>query len=88
MTEVEAAITAQVVRNALAVAVEEASVVVVRSSHSTNIQEGADAARALLDAAGQLVAQSTATSVMHSASLRCGLQVVAERDPLQRDGSG
>jgi N-methylhydantoinase B len=82
MSEVEAAITAQVVRNALAVAVEEASVVVVRSSHSINIQEGADAAGALLDAAGQLVAQSTATSVMHSASLRCGLQSLLKEIPL------
>jgi N-methylhydantoinase B len=82
MTDVEAAITAQVVRNALAVAVEEASLVVVRSSHSINIQEGADAAGALLDATGQLVAQSTATSVMHSASLRCGLQSMLKEIPL------
>jgi N-methylhydantoinase B len=82
MTEIETAITAQVVRNALAVAVEEASVVVVRSSHSINIQEGADAAGALLDAAGQLVAQSTATSVMHSASLRCGLQSLLKEIPV------
>lgn len=71
-------ITTEVVRNALSVAAEEASVVVVRSSHSTNIQEGADAAAALLDAEGNLVAQSTATSVMHSASLRCGLQSMLE----------
>lgn len=81
-SEVEAAIVAEVVRNALAVAVEEASVVVVRSSHSTNIQEGADAAGALLDSAGQLVAQSTATSVMHSASLRCGLQSLLKEIPI------
>lgn len=74
----EATITAEVVRNALAVAVEEASIVVVRSSHSTNIQEGADAAAALLDSRGRLVAQSSATSVMHSASLRCGLQCMLE----------
>jgi N-methylhydantoinase B len=80
--EIEAAITAEVVRSALAVAVEEASVVVVRSSHSINIQEGADAAGALLDASGQLVAQSTATSVMHSASLRCGLQSLLEEIPI------
>jgi N-methylhydantoinase B len=82
MSEIEEAITAEVVRNALGVAVEEASVVVVRSSHSTNIQEGADAAGALLDATGQLVAQSTATSVMHSASLRCGLQSMLTEIPL------
>ena len=72
------AITAEIVRNALAVAVEEASIVVVRSSHSSNIQEGADAAGAPLDAAGRLVAQSAATSVMHSASLRSGLQSILE----------
>ena len=74
----DATITTEVVRNALSVAAEEASVVVVRSSHSTNIQEGADAAAALLDAEGKLVAQSMATSVMHSASLRCGLQSMLE----------
>jgi N-methylhydantoinase B len=82
MSDIESAITAEVVRNALAVAVEEASVVVVRSSHSINIQEGADAAGALLDATGQLVAQSTATSVMHSASLRCGLQSLLKDIPV------
>jgi N-methylhydantoinase B len=75
----DATITAEIVRNALVVAAEEASIVVVRSSHSTNIQEGADAAAALLDATGRLVAQSAATSVMHSASLRCGLQSLLEQ---------
>jgi len=66
-------ITAEVIRSALMVAVEEASIVVVRSSHSTWIQEGADAACALLDRDAQLVAQSTSTSLMHAASLRCSL---------------
>ena len=56
----------EVMRNGLLVAVEEASRVVVRSAHSTFIQEGADACAALLDTAGQLVAQSTSTSLMHS----------------------
>ncbi|HEX3461117.1 MAG TPA: hydantoinase B/oxoprolinase family protein [Acidimicrobiales bacterium] len=78
-----AAITAEIVRNALAVAVEEASIVVVRSSHSSNIQEGADAAGALLDAGGRLVAQSAATSVMHSASLRSGLRSILEEISLE-----
>jgi len=73
LSRVDDTITAEVIRNALAVAVEEASIVVVRSSHSTWIQEGADAAGALLDATGQLVAQSTATSLMHGASLRTTL---------------
>ncbi len=79
MTE---AITAEVVRNALTVAAEEGSVVVVRSSHSTNIQEGADAAAALLDARGRLISQSAATTVLHSASLRCGLQSLLEEIPV------
>lgn len=72
-TALDEAITAEVMRNALAVAVEEASLVVVRSAHSTFIQEGADACAALLDARGRLVAQSSATSLMHAASLRCSL---------------
>jgi len=80
--DVAETITAQVVRSALAVAAEEASIVVVRSSHSTNIQEGADAAGALLDASGRLVAQSAATTVMHSASLRFGLVSLLEEVPV------
>lgn len=79
---VEDTITAEVVRNALAVAVEEASIIVVRSSHSAWIQEGADAAAALLDRAGGLVAQSAATSLLHGASLRCSLQALLEDIPL------
>jgi len=72
------AITGEIIRNGLAAAAEEASVVVVRSSHSTFIQEGADACAAVLDARGQLVAQSTATSLMHGASLRCSLPSLLE----------
>ncbi|NUU26320.1 MAG: hydantoinase B/oxoprolinase family protein, partial [Streptomycetaceae bacterium] len=64
-------VTTELVRAALAAAAEEASIVVVRASHSTFIQEGADACAALLDASGDLIAQSTATSLMHSASLCC-----------------
>ncbi|MGA4538408.1 hydantoinase B/oxoprolinase family protein [Uniformispora flossi] len=64
-------VTTELVRSALAAAAEEASIVVVRSSHSTFIQEGADACAALLSADGALVAQSSATSLMHSASLHC-----------------
>ena len=77
-TTFDDAITAEVIRNGLAVAVEEASVVVVRSAHSTFIQEGADACAALLDVRAQLVAQSTATSLMHAASLRCSLPWLLE----------
>lgn len=79
---VDDAITTEVIRRALLVAVEEASIVVVRSSHSTFIQEGADACSALLDARGQLVAQSTATSLMHAASLRCSLPSLIADHPL------
>jgi N-methylhydantoinase B len=81
-TGVDDAITAEIVRSALAVAVEEASIVVVRSSHSTFIQEGADACSALLDDRGQLVAQSESTSLMHGASLRCSLPALIEDHPL------
>src|ERR1044072_1802928 len=77
-TTADEAITAEIIRSALNVAVEEASIVVVRSSHSTWIQEGADAAAALLDSEGHLVAQATATSLMHAASLRTGLRCLLE----------
>jgi N-methylhydantoinase B len=82
MVDSTLAVTAEVIRNGLLVAVEEASRVVVRSSHSTFIQEGADACAALLDTGGQLIAQSTATSLMHSSSLRCSLPAVIKTFPL------
>ena len=47
---VDDVITAEVIRGALLVAAEEASIVVVRAAHSTFIQEGADACAAILDA--------------------------------------
>ena len=75
-------ITSEVIRGALLVAAEEASIVVVRSAHSTFIQEGADACAAILDADCQLVALSTATSLMHAASLRCSLPSLVEEFPL------
>ncbi|HEY6319004.1 MAG TPA: hydantoinase B/oxoprolinase family protein, partial [Acidimicrobiia bacterium] len=87
-TLLDDAITADVIRSALAVAVEEASLVVVRSAHSTFIQEGADACAALLDASGQLVAQSAATSLMHAASLRCSLPALLEDVPLDTMRAG
>jgi N-methylhydantoinase B len=71
-----------VIRAALGAAVEEASAVVVRSSHSTFIQEGADACAALLDATGRLVAQSTATSLMHSCSLSSATPALLAAFPL------
>jgi N-methylhydantoinase B len=81
-TAVDDAITGEIIRGGLLVAAEEASVVVVRSSHSTFIQEGADACAAILDAAAQLVTQSTATSLMHGASLRSSLPSLLEGTPL------
>jgi N-methylhydantoinase B len=80
----EDTITAEVVRSALGIAVEEASIVVVRASHSTFIQEGADACAALLDTEGGLVAQSMATSLVHGSSLRCSLPALLEDVPLDR----
>jgi N-methylhydantoinase B len=81
-TAVDDAISGEIIRSGLLVAAEEASVVVVRSSHSTFIQEGADACAAILDASGQLVAQSTATSLMHGASLRSSLPSLLEDSPV------
>ena len=81
-TAVDDAVTGEIIRSGLAVAAEEASVVVVRSSHSTFIQEGADACAAVLDAGGKLVAQSAATSLMHGASLRASLPSLLEDRPL------
>jgi N-methylhydantoinase B len=82
VTTVEDAITGEIVRNGLVVAAEEASIVVVRAGHSAHIQEGADACAAVLDAEGQLVALSTATSLMHAASLRCSLPALVEDFPV------
>jgi N-methylhydantoinase B len=83
VTTVEDAITGEIVRSGLVVAAEEASIVVVRAGHSAHIQEGADACAAVLDADGQLVALSTATSLMHAASLRCSLPALVEDFPLE-----
>jgi N-methylhydantoinase B len=69
-------VTAEVVRNALSVAAQEAGVVVVKASHSTFIQESADASTAVLDGRGRLIASSTATTLMHSASLRESLRAL------------
>ncbi|MFI7461806.1 hydantoinase B/oxoprolinase family protein [Nonomuraea sp. NPDC049646] len=66
-------LTAEVLRNALVVAAEEASIVVVRSAYSTFIVEGSDASAAILDAGGRLVAQSMATTLMNSMALKVAL---------------
>ncbi|GAA3553772.1 hydantoinase B/oxoprolinase family protein [Nonomuraea rosea] len=67
------ALTAEVFRNALVVAAEEASIVVVRSAYSTFIVEGSDASAAILDTRGRLIAQSMATTLMNSMALRTAL---------------
>ena len=75
------AVTAEVVRNALSMAAQEGGVVVVKASHSTFIQEGADSSAAVLDATGRLVTQSTATTLMHAASLRESLRALLREIP-------
>ncbi|MCK2220525.1 hydantoinase B/oxoprolinase family protein [Actinomadura sp. ATCC 31491] len=76
------ALTAEVLRNALVVAAEEASIVVVRSAWSTFIVEGSDASAALLDARGRLIAQSMATTLMNSMALRTALpELLADHSP-------
>ncbi|AQZ65051.1 N-methylhydantoinase B [[Actinomadura] parvosata subsp. kistnae] len=67
------ALTAEVLRNALVVAAEEASIVVVRSAYSTFIVEGSDASAAILDARGRLIAHSMATTLMNSMALKVAL---------------
>jgi len=74
---------AEILRHALRIAAEEASIVVVESAHSAMIAEGADACAALLDPAGRLIALSTATNLMHASSLRCALPAVVEDHPLE-----
>jgi N-methylhydantoinase B len=74
-------LTAEILRNALCVAAEEASIVVVRSAYSTFIVEGADAAAAILDARGRLVAHSLSTAVVQCASLRSALPYVLRTFP-------
>src|SRR5437879_1466661 len=74
-------LTAEILRNALCVAAEEASIVVVRSAYSTFIVEGADAAAAILDVRGRLVAHSLSTAIIQCASLRSALPYVLRQFP-------
>ena len=76
------ALDAEILRHALRVAAEEASIVVVKSAHSAMIVEGADASAGILDRDARLVALSTATNLMHASSLRCSLPAVVEDHPL------
>jgi N-methylhydantoinase B len=81
-------LTAEILRNALVLAAEEAGIVVVRSAYSTFIVEGSDASAAILDASGALVAQSTATTLAHGASLRASLPFLLETYPLAEMNPG
>ncbi len=74
----DARLEAEILRHALRIAAEEASIVVVHSAHSAMIAEGADACAGILDRDGRLVTLSTATNLMHAASLRCSLPAVLE----------
>jgi len=75
-------LTAEVLRNALMVAAEEASIVVVRSAYSTFIVEGSDASAAILDAGGRLIAQSVATTLANSMSLSLAVPHIIGAYPL------
>ncbi len=72
----------EILRHALRIAAEEASIVVVKSAHSAMIVEGADACAGILDRDARLVSLSTATNLMHASSLRCTLPSVIEDHPL------
>ena len=76
------ALTAEVLRNALMVAAEEASIVVVRSAYSTFIVEGSDASAAILDSGGRLIAQSVATTLANSMSLSLAVPHIVDVYPL------
>ncbi|MGW7691328.1 hydantoinase B/oxoprolinase family protein [Streptomyces asiaticus] len=75
------ALTAEILRNALAVAAEEASIVVVRSAYSTFVVEGSDASAAILDAEGRLIAHSVATTLMNSMALSVAVPHLLEDIP-------
>lgn len=79
---------AEILRHALRVAAEEASIVVVHSAHSAMIAEGADACAGILDREARLVTLSTATNLMHAASLRCSLPAVLADHPIDEMRQG
>ena len=81
--EAASRLEAEVLRHALRIAAEEASIVVVKSAHSAMIVEGADACAGILDRTGRLVSLSTATNLMHASSLRCSLPAVLADHPLE-----
>lgn len=83
MPSADSQLDGEILRHALRVAAEEASIVVVKSAHSAMIVEGSDACAGILDRDAHLVALSTATNLMHASSLRCTLPAVIEDHPLE-----
>ncbi|MGW3468390.1 hydantoinase B/oxoprolinase family protein [Saccharopolyspora sp. NPDC000995] len=76
-------LTAEVLRNALVVAAEEASIVVVKSAYSTFIVEGSDASAAILDKRGRLIAHSMATTLMNSMALSVAVPYLLADIPIE-----
>lgn len=77
-------LTSEVLRNALVVAAEEASIVVVKAAYSTFIVEGSDASAAILDKDGRLVAHSMATTLMNSMALSVAVPFLLEDHPREQ----
>ena len=77
-----AQLTSEVLRNALVVAAEEASIVVARSAFSTFVVEGSDASAAILDKDGRLIAHSMATTLMNSMALSVAVPFLLADIPL------
>ena len=63
MESADSQLDTEILRHALRVAAEEASIVVVKSAHSAMIVEGSDACAGILDRDARLVALSTATNL-------------------------
>jgi len=88
LSDPNARLDAEILRHALRVAAEEASIVVVKSAHSAMIVEGADACAGILDRDARLVALSTATNLMldpaHFAGGTLALDAAAARAAVER----
>jgi N-methylhydantoinase B len=78
----------EVIRYALAAGAEEASIVVMEASHSTFIQEGADACAAVVDATGGLISLSVATSLIHASSVRLAVRSLLDDFELAKMADG
>ena len=76
------AFSVEILGSALVSAAEEASIVVVQAAYSAFIVEGSDACASILDRDGRLIANSMATTLAHSSSLRSSLPAIIEEYPL------